>query len=102
MQAFNLVQRRMDKMQVSNVDKSNTVPQSIYKEYLNYPLGLTVLTSLVILIMSQRVAKAKKLTGPYVKRRLPVLETDWGRYSRGLNTTWVGPGHGSVVSMYTL
>ena len=45
-----------------------------------------------------RVAKAKQVTGPYVKRRLPVLETDWGQYSRGLNTTWVGPGHGSVVS----
>ena len=45
-----------------------------------------------------RVAKAKRLTGPYVKRRLPVLETDWSQYSRGLNTTWVGPGHGSVVS----
>jgi len=46
-----------------------------------------------------RVAKAKQVTGPYVKRRLPVLETDWGQYSRGLNTTWVGPGHGSVVSV---
>ena len=53
------------------------------------------------IILAHMVAKAKKVTGPYVKRRLPVLETDWGRYSRGLNTTWVGPGHGSVVSRVT-
>ena len=46
-----------------------------------------------------RVAKAKKITGPFVKRRLPILETDWSAYTRGLNTTFVGPGHGSVVSV---
>ena len=36
-------------MQVSHVDKdilkqSRTIPQSIYKEYLNHPLGLTLST----------------------------------------------------------
>jgi len=45
-----------------------------------------------------RVAKAKSITGPYVKRRLPVLETNWDEYKQGVNTTWIGPGHGSVVS----
>ena len=46
-----------------------------------------------------RVAKAKSLFGPFIKRRLSVLETDWRDYKRGLNTTFVGPGHCSVVSV---
>ena len=60
-----------------------------------------------------RVAKAKHPTGPFVKRNYPVLETDWSLYGsvrlpslagsvdvvplQGQNSTWVGPGHGSVV-----
>ena len=39
-------------MQVSNVDK-DTVPQSIYKEYLNHPLSLTLSTpGLVFFLVS--------------------------------------------------
>ena len=64
-----------------------------------------------------RGAKAKHPTGPFIKRNYPVLETDWERYSsvspqlrpevhtniyyllQGLNTTWVAPGHGSVLEV---
>ena len=46
-----------------------------------------------------RVAKAKHPTGPFIKRNYPVLETDWKQYGSGLNTTWVGPGHGSVLEV---
>ena len=28
---------------------------------------------------------------------MPVVETDWERWDAGLNTTWEGPGHGSVL-----
>ena len=46
-----------------------------------------------------RVAKAKSPFGPYVKRKLPVLENDWEKYSRGENTRFLGPGHGSVLDV---
>ena len=46
-----------------------------------------------------RVAKAKSPLGPFVKRNLPVLENDWEKYSRGENTTFLGPGHWSVVDV---
>ena len=26
-----------------------------------------------------------------------MVETDWDRYEQGENSTWEGPGHGSVV-----
>ena len=28
---------------------------------------------------------------------MPVVETDWDRYEQGVNSTFEGPGHGSVV-----
>ena len=34
---------------------------------------------------------------PFPKGDVPVVETDWERYEAGLNTTWEGPGHGSVL-----
>ena len=43
------------------------------------------------------VARSTELEGPYRKGEIPVVETDWDRYDQGLNTTWEGPGHGSVV-----
>ena len=46
-----------------------------------------------------RVAKAKSPLGPFVKRTLPILENDWEKYSRGENTTFLGPGHGSVLDV---
>ena len=46
-----------------------------------------------------RVAKAKSLFGPFIKRRLPVLETNWRQFRNGVNTTFVGPGHCSVVTV---
>lgn len=32
-----------------------------------------------------------------VQGSVPVVETDWDRYEGGENSTWEGPGHGSVV-----
>ena len=46
-----------------------------------------------------RVAKAKSVTGPFVKRRQPILETNWDKYKTGENCTFVGPGHGSVINV---
>jgi len=43
------------------------------------------------------VARSKSIMGPYVKRDVPVVETDWERYNSGQNCTFEGPGHGSVV-----
>ena len=43
------------------------------------------------------VARSSELEGPYSKGEIPVVETDWESYEHGLNTTWEGPGHGSVV-----
>ena len=43
------------------------------------------------------VARSSQLEGPYSKGDIPVVQTDWERYDQGLNTTWEGPGHGSVV-----
>ena len=43
------------------------------------------------------VARSSMLEGPYSKGEVPVVETDWENYEQGLNTTWEGPGHGSVV-----
>ena len=43
------------------------------------------------------VARSSQLEGPYRKGEIPVVETDWERYDQGLNTTWEGPGHGSVL-----
>merc|ERR1712062_40660 len=42
-----------------------------------------------------RVAKSKDPSGPFIKRRHAILETDWVQYGKGV--TWVGPGHGSVL-----
>ena len=39
------------------------------------------------------------MTGPFVKRRQPILETNWDRYKTGENCTFVGPGHGSVINV---
>lgn len=44
-----------------------------------------------------RVAVSKKVAGPYSRGHAPVLTTDWGRYDKGMNCTFAGPGHGSVV-----
>jgi len=44
-----------------------------------------------------RVAVSKKVTGPFSRGHNPVLTTDWGRFNRGLDCSFVGPGHGSVV-----
>ena len=44
------------------------------------------------------VAKSSHILGPYTKRNTPVVETDWERYNAGMNSTWEGPGHGSVVA----
>ena len=58
-----------------------------------------------------RVAKSKDPSGPFIKRRHAILETDWAQYGkvRGCaavlavvtavlqEVTWVGPGHGSVL-----
>ena len=58
-----------------------------------------------------RVAKSKDPSGPFIKRRHAILETDWAQYGkvRGCaavlavvtvvlqGVTWVGPGHGSVL-----
>ena len=43
------------------------------------------------------VARSNDIMGPYVKGEVPVVETDWERYSSGQNSTFEGPGHGSVV-----
>ena len=43
------------------------------------------------------VAKSSSLLGPYVKGDVPVVQTDWDRYNNGVNSTFEGPGHGSVV-----
>lgn len=37
------------------------------------------------------VARAKSPTGPFTKKGMPIL---------GNNASWVGPGHGSVVSVH--
>lgn len=44
-----------------------------------------------------RVARGKKATGPFIKRNKPILSTDWARYSKGENCSFLGPGHGSVI-----
>lgn len=49
-----------------------------------------------------RVAKSKSPTGPFIKKKFPVLETNWIPYNKGVNTTFVGPGHCSVVSWWRL
>ena len=46
-----------------------------------------------------RVAKGKSPFGPFVKRHLPILQNDWEKYNRGENTTFLGPGHGSVLDV---
>ena len=46
---------------------------------------------------SQLCARSKHVTGPYVKSTKPVVAMDSERSSRGVNTTWTGPGHGCVV-----
>ena len=61
-----------------------------------------------------RVAVSKTVTGPFSRGHLPVLTTDWRRYDKvlsvkkkidaflsyqGLNCTFIGPGHGSVVEI---
>ena len=43
------------------------------------------------------VARSDNIMGPYVKGEVPVVETDWERYDNGLNSTFEGPGHGSVL-----
>ena len=43
------------------------------------------------------VARSNDIMGPYVKGEVPVVETDWERYNSGQNSTFEGPGHGSVV-----
>ena len=60
------------------------------------------------------VATSTNVTGPYEKYEIPVVQTDWdrleawcrcvisfvtdfSRYNQGINTTFEGPGHGSVV-----
>jgi len=44
-----------------------------------------------------RVARGKNPTGPFIKRNKPILSTDWERYNKGENCSFIGPGHGSVV-----
>ena len=59
------------------------------------------------------MADSLNVTGPYEKYEIPVVQTDWdrweatclllnlkhymSRYNQGLNSTFEGPGHGSVV-----
>ena len=45
----------------------------------------------------QAVARSPSLTGPYDKSPSPVVSVDIWKYRRGVNCTWEGPGHGSVV-----
>jgi len=45
-----------------------------------------------------KVARSKSIQGPYEKWDTPVIETDWDRYNNNQNSTFEGPGHGSVVS----
>lgn len=44
------------------------------------------------------VARSSDIMGPYVKCDVPVVQTDWDRYDNGVNSTFAGPGHGSVVT----
>jgi len=46
-----------------------------------------------------RVAISKKVTGPFARGHRPVLTTDWERYNKGINCSFVGPGHGSIVDV---
>ena len=69
-----------------------------------------------------RVAKSKSPTGPFIKKKFPILETNWIPFNKviclllctllfnmdriliiiftqGFNTTFVGPGHCSVVDV---
>ena len=43
------------------------------------------------------VATSSAVAGPYTKVEVPVVQTDWARYNQGVNSTFEGPGHGSVV-----
>lgn len=45
------------------------------------------------------VARARALTGPYEKQGDPVLHTDWALFNQGLNSTFEGPGHCSVLEL---
>jgi len=43
------------------------------------------------------VARADKIEGPYNKSDTHVVKIDLERYNKGVNCTFEGPGHGSVV-----
>ena len=45
------------------------------------------------------VARSKDLLGPYEKFGERILHTDFETYDKGENTTFVGPGHCSVVEV---
>ena len=43
------------------------------------------------------VAKSRGVMGPFTKGEVAVVETDLDNWNVGMNTTFEGPGHGSVV-----
>ena len=49
------------------------------------------------------VARSFSVTGPYEKQEVGkkdvFLHTDWEKFNSGKNSTFVGPGHGSAVSV---
>ena len=45
------------------------------------------------------VARSKSLLGPYEKHKGTILHTDFNSYVKGENTSFVGPGHCSVVEV---
>jgi arabinan endo-1,5-alpha-L-arabinosidase len=70
-------------------------PWMMYKKgyyYLFYSSGWTFETKYHI-----RVARGRQVTGPFVRTQRPVLTTDWERYNQGINCSFIGPGHGSII-----
>merc|ERR1719450_268389 len=68
----------------------------MYKEgqyYLFYSSSRVQLTSYYV-----GVARASSVLGPYTKSSVPVMQNNWDRYIKGQNTSFEGPGHGSVVA----
>ena len=49
-----------------------------------------------------RVAKSKSPTGPFIKKKFPILETNWIPYNKNINTTFVGPGHNECSKSKTI
>ena len=70
-------------------------PWLMYKEgnyFLFYSTGNYKLPTYRLM-----VARSQEVMGHYTKNQVPVVQTDWDNYNQGVNTTFEGPGHGSVV-----